>query len=87
MVEQLSIQEKIIGKTRAVAKLVVVTLRFIVHPIDFLRLYHREAEVADSVLDVALLSLEQEFNERITALEARIAELEGAPGHVVGSGE
>ena len=87
MVEQLSIQEKIIGKTRAVAKLVVVTLRFIVHPIDCLRLYHREAEVADSVLDVALLSLEQEFNERITALEARIAELEGAPGHVVGSGE
>ena len=87
MVEQLSIQEKIIGKTRAVAKLVVVTLRFIVHPIDFLRLYHREAEVADSVLDVALLSLEQEFNERITALEARIAELEGVQGHVVGSGE
>ncbi len=69
-------QQKIIGKARAIAKLVVVTLRFIAHPVDFLRLYHREAEVADSVLDIALISLEQEFLERLEVLEARIVDLE-----------
>jgi hypothetical protein len=72
----LTLPQKIYGKTRAVAKLCVVTLRFIAHPVDFLRLYHRESEVADSVLDVALLSLEQQFLERIEVLEARIVELE-----------
>jgi uncharacterized protein YceH (UPF0502 family) len=50
--------------------------RFVVHPGDFIRLYQRESAVADTVLDVAVLSLEQEFQERITALEARVAELE-----------
>ncbi len=76
MAPTFTLQQKIYGKTRAIAKLFVVTLRFIAHPVDFLRLYHREAEVADSVLDVALLSLEQQFLERIEVLEARIVELE-----------
>jgi len=68
--------EKITGKIRAVLRLILVLARFIVHPGDFIRLYHREAVVADSVLDIALINLEREFLERITALEARIAELE-----------
>jgi hypothetical protein len=72
----LTTQQKIVGKARAIAKLMVVTLRFVAHPVDFLRLYHREAEVADSVLDIALISLEQEFLERIEVLEARVRELE-----------
>jgi len=70
-------RERIIGKARALARVTVILLRFIVHPGDFLRLYQREATVADSVLDIAILSLEQEFQERIAALEARVAELEG----------
>jgi hypothetical protein len=64
------------GKSRALVRFMVLMARFIVHPGDFLRLYQREATVADSVLDVAVLSLEQEFQERISALEARVAELE-----------
>ena len=72
----LTLQQKIIGKTRAVAKLIHILSRFVFHPGDFLRLYQRESVVADSVLDVALISLEHEFQERIDALEARVAELE-----------
>ena len=87
MPASLTLQQKIIGKLRAIVKLCVVTLRFIVHPIDFLRLYHREADVADSVLDVALLTLEQQFTERIEALESRIAQLESSPHSPSGSGE
>ena len=78
--------QKIVGKARAVIKLFVVTLRFIVHPTDFLRLYNREAEVEDSVLDIALLSLEREFTERIIALEARVAQLEASLGGASGPG-
>ncbi len=80
MAQQLTVAQRFIAKLRAVAKLCVVTMRFIVHPIDFLRLYHREAEVANSVLDVALVTIEQEFTERIAALEARVTELEDERG-------
>lgn len=63
-------------KARAGGRFLVLMARFVVHPGDFIRLYQRESAVADTVLDVAVLSLEQEFQERITALEARVAELE-----------
>jgi hypothetical protein len=76
MTDQLLLRQKIVGKARAAAKFLMVMSRFIIHPGDFLRLYQREASVADSVLDIAVLSLEQEFQERIAALEARIAILE-----------
>ena len=69
--------DRIIGKSRALARFVIIMMRFALHPGDFLRLYQREATVADSVLDIAILSLEQEFQERIAALEARVTELEG----------
>ena len=87
MAVTLTLQQKVLGKMRALVKLCVVTLRFIVHPIDFLRLYQREVEVADSVLDVALLSLEQEFTERLVALEARVAQLESSKNVASGPGE
>ncbi len=86
MAPTFTLQQKIVGKTRAIAKLCVVTLRFIAHPVDFLRLYHREADVADSVLDIALISLEQQFLERIEVLEARVIELEERLG-AVGPGQ
>jgi len=87
MAEAPSTRDKIIGRTRAVGKLVVVLLRFILHPGDFIRLYQREAVVADSVLDVALISLEREFQERIAALEARVSELESVREPVPGPTE
>jgi hypothetical protein len=77
MDESPSLSQKIRGKSRAFVRFVVLMARFILHPGDFLRLYQREATTADSVLDVAVLSIEQEFQERISALEARVAELEG----------
>jgi hypothetical protein len=81
MSQPLTIRQKIVGKTRATGRFLVLMARFVVHPGDFMRLYQREAAVADSVLDIAVLSLEQEFHERIAALEARVAELEN-PGAV-----
>jgi hypothetical protein len=74
----MTLTQKIVGKARAVAKLLVVLTRFVLHPGDFIRLYQREAVVADSVLDVALISIEQEFTERLDALAARVAELEAS---------
>jgi hypothetical protein len=76
MDESPSLSQQIRGKSRALVRFIVIMARFIVHPGDFLRLYQRESEVADTVLDVTVLSLEQEFQERIAALEARVAELE-----------
>jgi hypothetical protein len=76
MTAPLTLQQKIIGKIRAVGKLISILFHFILHPGDLIRLYHRESVVADSVIDVALISLEHEFQERIDALESRVAELE-----------
>jgi hypothetical protein len=77
MAKALSTRQKITGKIRALGRFVIILTRFVVHPGDFLRLYQRESAVADSVLDIAVMSLEQEFHERIAALEARVTELEG----------
>jgi hypothetical protein len=76
MTEPLSLQQKIVGKLRAVGTLVRILFRLLLHPGELIRLYQRESNVADSVLDIALISLEHEFQERIDALEARVAELE-----------
>jgi hypothetical protein len=65
-------------KVMAVLRVGVVAVRFIVHPVDFLRLYQRESEIANSALDVAMLTLEDEFLSRVQHLEARIDELESS---------
>lgn len=70
------IASKMKSKVRALARLLLVAARFVLHPADFLRLYYRESHVADSALDVALITLEDEFTSRLAALEARVAELE-----------
>ena len=84
MSQPLTFKQKFRGRVHAVGRLVLLSFRFLFHPGDFLRLYQREAMAADTVLDVALISLEQEFQERLAELEARVVELEGrlaaAPG-------
>ncbi len=87
MAQSLTLQQKIVGKTRAMGKFLVLMMRFIMHPGDFIRLYQREAVVADSVLDVAMISLEREFNEQIDALAARVAQLEAQLEATSGSPE
>jgi hypothetical protein len=63
------------GKLRAVAYLMRVSARFVLHPSDFVALYHRDATVARTTLDVGLLHLERDLSERLHALESRIAQL------------
>ena len=64
------------AKVHATFHVTVVSLRFIRHPGDFLRLYQRESEVANSALDFAMMTVEHDLLARIEALESRIAELE-----------
>ena len=69
------------GKLRAIAYLLRVSARFILHPTDFIALYHRDATVARTTLDVGLLHLERDMLEQIHALEQRVAELESQRPH------
>lgn len=76
MAEPLTLQEKVIGKLRAVRELVRILLRLLRHPGDAIRLYQREALVSAALFDVSMVALEREFQERLDLLEARVAELE-----------
>jgi hypothetical protein len=76
MTPALSFKDKVTGKTRAVGTLLKILVRFLRHPGELIRLYTRESTAADTLLEVTLIALEREFQERIDALEARIAQLE-----------
>lgn len=63
------------GRIKALLRLGVVLLRFIVHPVDFLRLYDREAAIAQTAHDYTLQRAQNDLRDAVTHLEAEIAAL------------
>lgn len=76
MAPPMTLKDKIIGKLRAVGTLLKILVRFLARPGELIRLYQRESTAADTLLEVSLIAIEREFQERIDALEARVAQLE-----------
>lgn len=76
MAPPLTLKDKLVGKARAVGTLFKILVRFLMRPGELIRLYQRESTAADTLLEVSLIAIEREFQERIDALEARVAQLE-----------
>jgi hypothetical protein len=64
-----------LGPVRIIVQRIKLTIRFIVHPNDFLALYNNEALVTDAAVAYSVQRIENELHDSVQALRKELDDL------------